>query len=99
MKSALGLVVACAACCALPFAMAVLVGAGTAGAALSFWQWEIGIALLVLAAVGALALAYHRRREGATCRTDLHRRCPSSEQSGRFEAAANGGFGASGLSV
>jgi hypothetical protein len=25
--------------------------------------------------------------------------CPSSEQSGRFEAVANGGFGASGLSV
>jgi len=25
--------------------------------------------------------------------------CPSSEQSGRFEAAANGGFGASGLAV
>ena len=26
-------------------------------------------------------------------------KCPSSEQSGRFEAAANGGFGSSGLSV
>ena len=26
-------------------------------------------------------------------------RCPSSEQSGRFEAAVNGGFGASGLAV
>jgi hypothetical protein len=25
--------------------------------------------------------------------------CPSSEQSGRFEAAANGGFGASGFAV
>ncbi len=30
---------------------------------------------------------------------ELERECPSSEQSGRFEAAANGGFGASGFAV
>ena len=52
-----------------------------------------------------LALPYNFRgtevRPPANCQWKTHQEglCPSSEQSGRFEAAANGGFGSSGLSV
>lgn len=70
MKATLGLVLACGACCALPFIAAGLIGAGTTGAVLSLWQWEIGAALVALAAAGGIAVWYRRNRTGATCWVD-----------------------------
>jgi len=68
MKPILGLVLACGACCAVPFIAAGLIGVGTAGAALSFWQWELGAAVAALAAAGGIAIWYRRIRAGASCR-------------------------------
>ena len=67
MKAIMGLVLACGACCAVPFVAAGLIGAGTAGAALSFWQWELGAAVAALAAAGGIAVWYRRNWAGALC--------------------------------
>jgi hypothetical protein len=86
MKAILGLILACGACCAVPFIAAGLIGAGTAGAILSFWQWEIGAAIAALAAVGGIVIWYQRKRTGATCRVDGPR---SKVQSGCWPTATS----------
>ncbi len=70
MKAILCLVLACGTCCAVPFIAAGLIGVGTVGAVLSFWQWEIGAAIAALAAIGGIAVWYRRNRTGASCQID-----------------------------
>ncbi len=67
MKAILGLVLACGACCALPFVAAGLIGVGTAGGLLSFWQWELGVAVGFLAVAGGSGIWWRRNRVGASC--------------------------------
>ena len=67
MKATLGLILACGACCAAPFVVAALIGAGTVGMALSFWQLELGAAVAVLAVAGGMAIWWRRNRAGASC--------------------------------
>jgi len=68
MKAILGVVLACAACCAFPIVGAMLVGAGAAGVAILPWHFGAGAAVLALAMAGAAYLLF-RRRNGATCST------------------------------
>jgi hypothetical protein len=67
MKSFFGLVLACGACCAVPFIATGLIGIGVTGAALSFWWLELGAAIAALAGVVWLAIRYRRNRTGAVC--------------------------------
>jgi len=85
MKAILGLVLACGACCAMPFVAVGLIGAGTAGAALSFWQWEIGVAVVGLAAAGGIAIWYRQNRGRASCRIT---HCSSKVEDGCCPAIA-----------
>lgn len=84
MKAILGLVLACSACCAVPFVAAGFIGAGTAGAVLSFWQWGLGVTVAALASVGAVAIWYRRNRTYAAFQVSSpssnvqNRCCPSN---------------------
>lgn len=69
-KVILGVVAACAACCAvpiaLPFLIAAFAGAGLAGIGAAVSTWWLAAAGLALAAVAA-AIYVHRRRAGRGC--------------------------------